>query len=431
MLLVELGHGLLGLGSSDNDGLGGLVVIILLVVLLLILLVLLFLLFLLSLLFSDLLSLLLGSLLLLLLLDGLLDSAGITDNDDLLADGDVILVVFFLLLLSVLSVLSVLLLLGLLSLGLEGSLRLLLLEELADAEALGVAERARLRVERGRGVVARVLLGGPLVLSVKKHGGSVLDLDIAAELVHDRGVGVDGNIDVAELDLTVDHSAGRRKLGPLVGESVAAVASRAHESDNPDVLLVIDNSLLEHVGRERQVVLPDGLGDSGGLLDLNNFLDDFLDDFLDGLFNHLDDLLGGLLDVKSDERASSSSVRAGTASDGTRSQGASSSGASSQGSLSERAGAASAGAGALSHGALSDGASLLAHGSLDARTSRPSAETLGGTTSSDLRSGGSTLVTLDGSRTGSGTLASPTLGRSDSSGGGSSEDEFHFLYFVH
>ena len=107
-----------------------------------------------------------------------------------------------------------------------------------------------------KGIVAAVLGGLCLVITVEEHCGGELDLVVAAVFVKDFFVRLNRHIDVAEFNLAVNDSVLNAELLPVIGEDVAAVAVRADESNNPDIIFIVKDSLLEVLNSQTIEVLP-------------------------------------------------------------------------------------------------------------------------------------------------------------------------------
>ena len=96
-----------------------------------------------------------------------------------------------------------------------------------------------------------------LVAAVDVEGWGGLD-------VAGRGVSLDDGLAglLSDVDVTVSDAGGAGGLNsgeslPLVGETLAVAAGGVDESNNPDVLGVSNNSLLEGLDFDSVVLLPD------------------------------------------------------------------------------------------------------------------------------------------------------------------------------
>ena len=138
----------------------------------------------------------------------------------------------------------------------------------AVAVAVLVAVAGDVLLEGGELVVALVLDGSVLVLSVDENGGGVLNFLAASVFLDDLVVDL-----LSDVEVTEPHSADRNGLNsgellPLNGKALAAAAGRVHEGDDPHVLGVGDDGLLEGLGFEAVVLLPGAivLPDDSGLV---------------------------------------------------------------------------------------------------------------------------------------------------------------------
>lgn len=128
-----------------------------------------------------------------------------------------------------------------------------------------VADVADELVEVGSGVVSVVERGSVLVSSVKVDGGGVLDVS-GSVLRDDFLVFLNGNVHVTKLDLADSDGLEGGQLLPLDGETLAATTGGVDEGDNPNVFGVSGDGLLESLGFEAVVFLPEAvvlLHDSG------------------------------------------------------------------------------------------------------------------------------------------------------------------------
>ena len=112
-------------------------------------------------------------------------------------------------------------------------------------------------VDLGLAPGAGVLLWCGLVVTVDEDSRGALDLHATSERIEDCHVITVGDVDEAELDLLIGDVLGLKSL-PLGFEFLTVAASRVDESNDPDVVSVIDDHSLEGVGSKRLGGTPTG-----------------------------------------------------------------------------------------------------------------------------------------------------------------------------
>lgn len=96
--------------------------------------------------------------------------------------------------------------------------------------------------------VARDLGGVQLVLAIHEHLGNSYDFFARGVLANDLSGTRSRHVNVPELDLFIRDSLNGLQSLPLDRESLAVAAGRVNEGNDPDVLLVPQDSILESIG---------------------------------------------------------------------------------------------------------------------------------------------------------------------------------------
>ena len=127
-----------------------------------------------------------------------------------------------------------------------------------------------------------------LVLTVKGNGGSGSHFAALGVVLNDLPVLLDGNVDITELDLTLLTLLNLSKLLPLERQNETVTASRVNVGNDPNVLQIGGNDLLE--GLESQFLLIGPL--ARGLLSLKVGLGKGLGDESNVTGTLFDDIFG-------------------------------------------------------------------------------------------------------------------------------------------
>jgi hypothetical protein len=143
------------------------------------------------------------------------------------------------------------------AMGVDSSTGILLGIPVAVAIVVGVAARPLVdTIGRRAAVFLRIPVGLLLVLAVEGDSGGLRHLSALGVILDDLPVLLDGDINVAELDLTLLALLDLRQLLPLEGKDEAVAASGVDVGHNPDVLDISGDDLFERLQSELLLVSP-------------------------------------------------------------------------------------------------------------------------------------------------------------------------------